>query len=102
MYLPAILKDYNAIPPAGGGWKWQNPLPQGNSLRGVWGSSGTNVLAVGESGTILRYNGSAWSPMTSGTTNPLYGFWGSSENNVFAVGGGGTILHNSNTTKGVY
>ena len=44
-------------------------------------------------GTILHYNGSAWSPMTSGTTFVLNGIWGSSGNNVFAVGEGGTILH---------
>jgi len=27
-------------------WKWQNPLPQGNALIGVWGSSGSDVFAV--------------------------------------------------------
>ena len=26
------------------GWEWQNPIPQGNTLRSVWGSSGNNVL----------------------------------------------------------
>jgi hypothetical protein len=38
-----------------GGWEWQNPLPRGNWLRGVWGSSGTDVFAVGGAGTILHY-----------------------------------------------
>ena len=27
-------------------WSWQNPLPQGNSALGVWGSSGSNVFAA--------------------------------------------------------
>ena len=40
-------------------------------LDGVWGSSATDVFAVGDSGTILHYNGSAWSAMSSGTTNEL-------------------------------
>jgi hypothetical protein len=33
-------------------WCWENPLPQGNVLAGVWGT-GANVWAVGAGGTIL-------------------------------------------------
>jgi hypothetical protein len=62
-------------------------------LNGVWGSSGSDVFAVGESGTILHYDGNAWFPMDSGTTKYLYGIWGSSGSDVFAVGESGTILH---------
>jgi hypothetical protein len=47
-------------------WTWQNPLPQGNPLHGVWGSSGSDVFAVGWDGTIVHYDGSSWSSMTSG------------------------------------
>jgi hypothetical protein len=42
-------------------WTWQNPLPQGNTLYGVWGSSGSNVFAVGSSGTILHYGNELFS-----------------------------------------
>jgi hypothetical protein len=38
-------------------WTWQNPLPQGNPLWGVWGSSGSDVFAVGDWGTVLHYDG---------------------------------------------
>jgi len=62
------------------------------TLRDVWGSGASNVFAVGDNGTILRYNGSAWSMSTSGTTQALRGVWGSNASNVFAVGQGGTIL----------
>jgi hypothetical protein len=72
---------------------WQNPLPQGNSLHGVWGSSPSDVFAVGDAGTILHYNGTSWSIMTSGTTCSLSDIWGSSSTDVFAVGHDGTILH---------
>jgi hypothetical protein len=81
----------------------------------VWGSSGSDVFAVGWDGTILHYNGTAWSAMSSGTTYPLEGVWGSSGNDVFAVGGPwegpGIILHydgvawsemSSGTTKSLY
>jgi hypothetical protein len=59
-----------------------------NQLVGVWGSSSSDVFVVGNEGTILHYNGSAWGPMTSGITTDLYGVWGSSSSDVFAVGYG--------------
>jgi len=62
-------------------------------LIGVWGTSATDVFAVGDAGTIVRYDGVAWKPMTSGTTGFLTRVWGSSATNVFAVGEAGTILH---------
>jgi CubicO group peptidase (beta-lactamase class C family) len=69
-----------------------SPLTR-NNLNSVWGSSGTDVFAVGESGTILHYDGTVWSPMDSGSYNFLTTVWGSSDRDVFAVGWGGTILH---------
>ena len=74
-------------------WQWQNPLPQGNDLYDVWGSSSSDVFVVGGGGTILHYDGSEWTAMTSGTLNDLAGVWGSSSTDVFAVGWQGTILH---------
>ncbi|MFQ5826374.1 MAG: PKD domain-containing protein, partial [Dehalococcoidia bacterium] len=64
-----------------------------NPLYGVWGSSATDVFAVGIGGTIVHYNGTSWSAMSSGTTDLLWGVWGSSATDVFAVGIGGIILH---------
>jgi hypothetical protein len=74
-------------------WYWEGPWPQGNGLRAVWGSSSSDVFAVGCYGTILHYDGSLWRVVTSGTTGDLWGVWGSSFCDVFAVGGAGTILH---------
>ena len=34
------------------------------ALSGIWGSSTEDVFAVGLDGTILHYDGKAWSPMT--------------------------------------
>ena len=75
-----------------------SPMTSGttDSLNGVWGSSGSDVFAVG--GNILHYNGTSWSPMTSGTTNWLTGVWGSSGSDVFAVGDGGNIVHYNGTS----
>ncbi|MEA3435396.1 MAG: hypothetical protein U9R43_02950 [Thermodesulfobacteriota bacterium] len=62
-------------------------------LKNLWGSSGTDVFAVGSDGTVLHYDGNNWSSMTSGTTEHLNGVWGSSGTDVFAVGLNGTVLH---------
>jgi len=48
---------------------------------------------VGDFGTILHYDGAAWSFMVSHTTENLKGIWGSATNDIFAVGENGVILH---------
>jgi hypothetical protein len=80
------------------GSSWSVTHEASTRLYGVWGSSNSNVFAVGEdetnAGVIWHCNGASWSPMPSGATDkPLYGVWGSSATDVFAVGYGGTILH---------
>ena len=41
------------------------------NLWDVWGSSTTDVFVVGENGVILHYDGTSFTPMTSGTTKDL-------------------------------
>ena len=57
---------------------WISPYPQGNTLRDVWGSSGTDVFAVGDVGTIIHYDGDLWTVMKSETEETLRGVGGSS------------------------
>lgn len=72
----------------------QLPLDDPNlSVRGIWGSSPTDVYAVGDGGLILRYAAGVWKAMESGVTANLFGVWGTSSSDVFAVGSEGTILH---------
>ena len=66
-------------------------VPAANLLA-IWGSSDSNVFAVGTGGTILHYNGSDWQLMNSGTTTEFVDIWGISGSDVFAVGGS-TMLH---------
>jgi uncharacterized repeat protein (TIGR01451 family) len=93
-----------------GEWQWQNPWPTPYKLWGVWGSDGSDVFAVGYVGTIMHYNGTTWSTMSSATTSYLSGVWGSSDSDVFAVGTYGAIVHydgaawsamDSGTTEGL-
>jgi hypothetical protein len=70
------------------------------NIYGVWGTSSMNVIAVGDSGNIRQYNGSAWSAMTSGTTKRLRDVWGTEANNVIVVGEDGTIRKYNGTSWG--
>ena len=62
-------------------------------LSDIWGSSDTDIFAVGEAGTVCHYDGSKWAVMPTETNNNLLGVWGSSSTDVYAVGDSGTILH---------
>jgi hypothetical protein len=78
---------------AAGQWRWQNPLPQGNTFNGIWGSRADDVWAVGNGGTILHWDGKSWTGVASGSTAHLRAVWGSGSTDVWAVGTGGTALH---------
>jgi hypothetical protein len=75
-----------------GGWRWQAvPLAQPNTLHGLWGSSDSDVWAVGNGGLILHHDGKSWSSVPSPTKNDLNAVWGAGQD-VWAVGDAGTVL----------
>lgn len=88
-----------AMPPPGSeacpsaNWCWQNPLPQPRDLSAVWGASASEIWTVGSRGVALRWNGSTWSQVATGTTQRLRGVWGRSASQVWMVGDAGTILY---------
>lgn len=74
-------------------WCWHHPLPQGQSLYGLWGTSGSDVWAVGDGGTAMHYDGQTWSLQNTGTKNALNGVWSASAGSAWVVGDSGTALH---------
>jgi hypothetical protein len=69
-------------------WRWSS-MNSGTveKLNAAWSVYiGDIVYAVGENGTILKYDGSIWSKMGSPTNCSLKGVWGANESSVFAVG----------------
>ena len=72
---------------------WTFDLPPHPHLYAVWATSPSDVFAVGDGGTVRRFDRSSWNQMAAGTTRSLVGVWGTSDTNVFAVGANGTILH---------
>lgn len=60
----------------------------GDNLRSVWAFGGADVLVGGNYGAMLRYDGSRWTRMETGTQAHLNGMWAASARDVFAVGYG--------------
>jgi hypothetical protein len=79
-----------------GGNVWTSVAsPTSQNLNAVWGTSNANAYAVGNNGTILRWNGATWSAQASGTIQNFSGVWGSSATNIYAVAADGTIVHST-------
>jgi photosystem II stability/assembly factor-like uncharacterized protein len=75
----------------------------GNPLYGVWGSSSTDVWAVGLGSTILHTTngGKSWSAViAAGFTGDWYAVGGTGPNDVFIVSTAGTTIHSTNGGAG--
>ena len=57
-----------------------------------------DVWAVGQGGSIIHWDGGAWSAVNSPSTSELYGVWGSGPNDVWAVGENHVVLHYDGAT----
>ena len=88
--LLALLVSVRA---AQAGWTDVTPANSTKTLYGIWGTSPSNIYALGQDGAILHYDGTAWTAETSGTTEKLNAIWGVTETNIYAVGENGTLLH---------
>ncbi|MBZ0198851.1 MAG: glucosyl transferase [Ignavibacteriaceae bacterium] len=62
------------------------------SVNKLWGSSSSDLYAVGNNGNIAHYDGSNWTKIESGTTLPINDIWGDFSKNsntweILAVAG---------------
>ena len=73
-------------------WCWYNPLPQGNALSGMWGSSASDIWAVGDFGTAMHYNGQTWSLINANTTKHLHGVYAPAAGSAVVVGDAGLVI----------
>ncbi|MHC5018562.1 MAG: NHL domain-containing protein [Planctomycetota bacterium] len=78
---------------SGSGWTDHTSGSFPNKLLAVWSPGANDAFAVGEQGTILRWNGASLSAMTSPVTDDLQAVWGTSATNVYAVGFGDKVIH---------
>jgi hypothetical protein len=59
----------------------------------MWGTTGTQAMWVGGTGgTILKYDGSTFTPLKTGVTATIRTLWGNNLTDVWAAGDSGTIL----------
>jgi photosystem II stability/assembly factor-like uncharacterized protein len=65
-----------------------------DALNSVWGT-GSNVFAVGDSGTILYTSdgGKTWTRQSSGVAERLEAVWGTGSGDIYVGGTNQTILH---------
>ncbi len=79
-----------------GSWR-KSAVDGAFTLWWIFGFGEDDLYTVGEVGTILHYDGSTFTPETSGTDATLYGIWGTAADDLWAVGGhpnsDGVILH---------
>lgn len=77
-----------------GGDTWTE-VPSGVTvtLRGVWGSAANDVWAVGDGGTVIRWNGTSWATVVvTGVTENLQAIHGAAAGSIWAVGLNATII----------
>jgi hypothetical protein len=65
--------------------------PTVQDLWAVWGTSTSNIWAVGAAGTIIRFDGAVWASEPSTTNVILKGVWCFDAANCWVVGEGGII-----------
>jgi hypothetical protein len=77
------------LAPSGGA---RSGPPLEHALEGACVVSPTEIWAAGDAGTIVRFDGRAWSTRPSGTTEQLHQV-ACAGGDVWIVGDGGTLLH---------
>jgi photosystem II stability/assembly factor-like uncharacterized protein len=80
-----------------GGWCWQNPLPQGNSITDVAWADDLVGWVVGDRGTILKTTdgGATWVAQASGTDTMLVAVAAVDVNVVWIAGERGLVLRST-------
>jgi hypothetical protein len=83
---------------AGLGWQWMAPLPYPGRLEAVRVVGNGEVWVGGQTGLLLRWDGTRWSQVATPTTQTLRALWASSATDVWAVGEGGVVLRWNGTS----
>jgi photosystem II stability/assembly factor-like uncharacterized protein len=71
-----------------GSWTYSYP-GKPNTIRALWepsASSATGIVACGDVGRLLRFDGSRWKSISSPTTLPLYCIWGGAADDFWTAG----------------
>jgi hypothetical protein len=69
------------------GFCWVSPSPPAARFAAAWGAGPNEVWAVGESGTVVRWDGGRWSLVDAGVTDDLFSVAGVNGHEVWVAGG---------------
>jgi hypothetical protein len=78
--------------PAASGWFWE-ARPAQVAINAMWGSSPTDLWAVGQGGLALHDDGGAWLPVDTGVEAPLLDIWGSTADDIYITTGTEDLVH---------
>ena len=96
---PKSPRQCGALPPCAANAVCPLTAPaQKSQIFSMWSISASDIWAVGELGTLMHWNGTAWSAGQSGVTTDLNAVWASSATDVWAVGASNKFLHYDGTT----
>jgi hypothetical protein len=97
--------DIWVIDETGGGFlhwdgaSWTEVASPAGGLNEIWGSSSSNVFAVGDQGAVVHFDGARWQTQrTPASGRALHAIVGLGENEVYAVGDAGTLLRHDGKT----
>ena len=82
-------------------WSWEHPRPHGDDLEDVWTAGPNETWAVGECGTIMRWDGTAWTVQTGQWNDGWKALWGANptdSRDLWIVGTGGRIARHDGRT----
>ncbi len=84
---------------SGGGWT-RLPAPTTEAIFGLAAGPGNELIAVGDSSTLLRFDGAVWSPIPPVTSIPTLwrSVWVDPGGDAVIVGEGGRIMQRRNGT----
>lgn len=89
-YTPPLYKSVD------GGASWSEAargLPNLKiDINGIWAAGPSDLFAVGESGTVFRYEGAAVASLPSATPSELLDIFGLAPDAVWAVGADGVVI----------
>jgi len=76
------------------------PMSSRWTFTSIWGTSKTDVWAVGSGGTIAHYDGQAWTAAQSEYRDTFYAVWGSGPNDIWAASSLQLLLHSTGISNG--
>ena len=97
----AVSWDGTIVHFDGVSWRSMGSPAPSASLYGVWGTSASDVYAVGGlpyAAAAFHYDGTSWSEISTGVTRSIEAVWGVSGADIYAAGVDGNVFHYDGTS----